>query len=94
MTTLTQSMVDAINSITEKISNQLLEEFLQLPHQLQKNVVPIKSAQLLLANILCSVAENKDELDELSNRQLDELKILISDCAMTGFAKKFGILKH
>ena len=94
MATLSKSMANAINNITEKISNQLLEEFLKLPHNLQKNVVPIKSAQLLLANILCSVAETKEELDQLSNYQLDELKHLITDCAMTGFAKKFGVIKH
>lgn len=85
---------NAINNLTEKLSVSLLQEFLKLPEELQINLVLIKSAQLLLANILCQIATNKDELDEIVYKQGDEIKELTFDCAYTGFAGKFLVNKH
>lgn len=48
-------ITNAINTITENLSKSLLEDFLKLPTELQMNIILIKSAQLLLANILCHV---------------------------------------
>jgi len=87
-------ITDAINNITEKLSNILLQEFLQLPQETQINLILIKSAQLLLANILCHVAGNKDELDKLAEGQGEEIKDLTFNCAFSGFADKFEINKH
>jgi hypothetical protein len=84
----------AINTITEKTSKTLLQNFLKLPKELQMNIVLIKSAQLLLANILCQVATTKDELDKVSDEQALEIKELIFNCAFTGFANKFNLNKH
>lgn len=89
-----ESLVNAINNITEKLSHVLLQEFLQLPKELQINIMLIKSAQLLLANILCHVVTAKEELASLADVQGDEIKELTFDCAMTGFATKFNIKKH
>jgi hypothetical protein len=89
-----EMFINAINKITEKLSQELLTQFLKLPKDAQLNIVLIKSAQLLLANILCQVAQNKNELEEIANQQCIELKELIFDCAMTGFSQKFESNKH
>ncbi len=60
-----EMILNAINNITEKLSKMLLREFLKLPPELQMNLVMIKSAQLLLANILCHVANDNDELKKI-----------------------------
>ena len=87
-------ITDAINNITEKLSKVLLKEFLKLPKDLQVNVVLIKSAQLLLANILCHIAMTKEELENIANEQGPEMKELIANCAFTGFAHKFDANTH
>jgi hypothetical protein len=89
-----EKLVNAINHITEKLSDALLDEFLQLPDDEQKNIVLIKATQLLLANVLCQVAEDKPELDTISDLQGDELKELINDCISTGFSDKFLQSRH
>ncbi len=89
-----EAITSAINNITEKLSNVLLQEFLNLPTELQINIVLIKSAQLLLANILCHVASTKDELENIASDQGIEMKELIFNCAFTGFSDKFDINKH
>lgn len=85
---------EAINNITEQLSEILLKEFSKLPSDLQKGLVLIKSSQLLLANVLCQVAMNKDELEEIAAAQGEEMRELIFDCAVIGFAKKFGLINH
>ena len=87
-------MTNAINTITEKLSKVLLQDFLKLPTELQMNIVLIKSAQLLLANILCHVATNKEELEKISDDQGIEIKELTFNCAFTGFSEKFELNKH
>lgn len=87
-------ITNAINTITEKLSKVLLQEFLNLPTELQINMILIKSAQLLLSNILCHVATNKEELEKISNGQGIELKELIFNCAFIGFSDKFDLNKH
>jgi predicted PP-loop superfamily ATPase len=87
-------ITNAINNITEKLSEVLLQEFLQLPKELQVNIVLIKSSQLLLANILCHVAATKVELTEIVDVQGVEMKELTFNCAFTGFSDKFDIKKH
>lgn len=89
-----ESIANAINLITEKASQSLLENFLKLPTELQLNIVLIKSAQLLLANVLCQVATNKDELEKISAEQGIDIKELTFNCAFTGFASKFDLNKH
>jgi hypothetical protein len=89
-----EKLVNAINHLTEKLSVVLLDEFLQLPDDQQKNIVLIKATQLLLANVLCQVAVDKPELDTITDLQADELKELISDCIATGFADKFSQSRH
>ena len=89
-----ESISDAINNITEKLSNVLLQEFLTLPNELQLNIILIKSAQLLLANILCHVAANKEELEDIVNCQGIDMKELTFNCAFTGFSDKFELKKH
>jgi hypothetical protein len=84
----------AINSITEKLSKVLLQDFLKMPQDLQMNIILIKSAQLLLANILCHIATNKVELDKITDEQGMEIKELTFNCAFTGFADKFDLNKH
>lgn len=84
----------AINHITEKVSSELLKEFLKLSTDLQLNIVLIKSAQLLLANILCHVATTKEELKNIADNQGVEMKELTFNCALTGFSDKFDINKH
>ena len=86
--------LQTINTLTEIVSDRLLEEFLKLPEKIQKNVILIKVAELLLANILCHVAKSNEELTDITTQELVELKELISDCAMTGFANKFGKQTH
>jgi hypothetical protein len=54
----------------------------------------MKSAQLLLANILCHIAVNKNELENLANDQGVELKELTMNCAISGFGDKFEENKH
>lgn len=87
-------ITNAINNITEKLSSELLQAFLKLPTELQMNIVLIKSAQLLLANILCHVATNKEELENIANGQGVEIKELTFNCAFTGFSHKFDMNKH
>lgn len=87
-------IANAINGLTEKLSITLLQDFLLLPSELQLNIVLIKSAQLLLANVLCHVAETKPELDEIAKEQGMELKELTANCAMVGFADKFNLNQH
>lgn len=88
------SITDAINTITEKLSNVLLEEFLKLPKELQINIILIKSSQLLLANILCHVATTKEELQSITDAQGAEMNELTFNCAFTGFPDKFDVNKH
>lgn len=87
-------IADAINTITEKVSKVMLQEFLKLPTEVQINLVLIKSSQLLLANILCQVAADKEELEKIAEDQGIELKELTFNCASTGFSDKFDINKH
>ena len=89
-----ESITNAINTITEKLSHTLLQEFLNLPQELQVNIILIKSSQLLLSNILCNIASTTDELEKISAAQGEEMKELIFNCALTGFANKFDINKH
>ncbi len=89
-----QHIIDAINILTEKLSKILLEEFLALPDELHVNVVLIKTAQLLLANILCQVSENNEELNKISDLQGNELKELALHCALAAFPEKFDLNKH
>lgn len=84
----------AINKLTEKLSTLLLDELLKLPAELQTGFVLIKTAQLLLSNILCQVATNKDSLDKIADAQGEEIKVLTLDCAFMGFADKFDLQKH
>jgi len=96
MTNKTQEerATDAINQLTGKVSNTLLEEFRQLPDDVQLNIVLIKTVQLLLANVLCHVAVNRDELENIVNAQGDEIKELTYTCASTAFTDKFDMSKH
>jgi hypothetical protein len=87
-------ITSAINNITEKLSGLLLKEFLKLPKELQINIVLLKSAQLLLANILCHVVATKEELETITDGQGIEMKELTFNCAFTGFSDKFDIKKH
>src|SRR5438309_2261067 len=87
-------VTNAINTITEELSVLLLQEFLKLPQDMQINLILIKSAQLLLANILCHVATNKDELEKIASEQGEEIKELTLTCALTGFSDKFDINTH
>lgn len=87
-------VTDAINTLTEKLSIVLLKEFLELPDDVQINLVLIKTVQLLLANVLCQVATNNDELKKIVADQGVEMKELTFSCALTGFPEKFGIIKH
>jgi hypothetical protein len=89
-----ESITHAINDITEKLSSVSLQEFLKLPEELRMNIVLIKSAQLLLANILCHVATNKEELESIVDTQGEEMKELVFNCAFAGFSDKFDIKKH
>lgn len=89
-----ESIASAINNITEKLSSVLLEEFLELPKEIQINIVLIKSSQLLLANILCHIATTKEELENIADSQGVEMKELTFNCAFTGFSDKFDINKH
>jgi hypothetical protein len=87
-------ITNAINDLTEKLSKVLLKEFMKLSPELQLNIVLIKSAQLLLANILCQVTHTKEELEKISDLQGREIKELTLDCAFTGFSHKFNAHKH
>lgn len=89
-----EAITHAINTITEKLSNVLLQEFLNLPKELQINIVLIKSAQLLLANILCHISDTKEELENITSSQGMEMKELTFNCAFTGFSDKFDLKKH
>ncbi len=89
-----EAITQAINQLTEKLSHVLLQDFLELSDELQLNIVLIKSGQLLLANILCHVAANRDELEKIADEQGGDLKELAMTCAYTGFADKFGGHKH
>lgn len=93
-TTQDECITNAINAITDRLSKVLLQEFLNLKTELRLNIILIKSAQLLLSNILCHVATNKEELEKISNEQGIQLKELIFNCAFTGFANKFDLNKH
>lgn len=91
----TEEMVsDAINMITERASRVVIDEFVKLPSDLQMNVVLVKSAQLLLANVLCQVASNMEELDALLETQSDDMKELTMSCAVSAFTDKFSINTH
>lgn len=85
---------DAINDLTSEVSDALLAGFNQLPKDLQLNVVMIKTVQLLLANVLCHVAGNKQEFDDIVTVQGAEISELSYACANTAFAEKFGMNKH
>lgn len=85
---------NAINAITENVSKVLLQDFLKLPAELQMNIILIKSAQLLLANILCHVATNREELEKIADEQGVEIKELTFNCAFSGFSNKFDLNKH
>ncbi len=87
-------ITNAINNLTEKLSVVFLDEFLKLPTQLQINLVLMKSAQLLLANIICQIATDGDELKKITDNQGAEIKELTFNCSFTGFADKFEIIKH
>lgn len=87
-------ITNAINTLTENLSKVLLQEFLKLPTELQMNIILIKSAQLLLANILCHVATSKNELEKVVDEQGVEMKELTFNCAFTGFSDKFDFNKH
>lgn len=87
-------LINAINTITAKLSDELLQEFLNLPDEAQKNLVLIKTAQLLLANVLCQVSVDREELEVITNSQHGEIKELVFNCAVTGFSKKFGLINH
>ncbi|EKD54297.1 MAG: hypothetical protein ACD_60C00099G0005 [uncultured bacterium] len=87
-------LIHAINTLTEKMSKVLLKEFLKLPKEVQINLALIKSAQLLLANILCQVSETQEELMQLIENQNEEIKELTMNCAFTAFANKFQVKKH
>lgn len=87
-------ITNAINNITEKLSVLLLNEFLKLPTKHQINLILMKSSQLLLANILCQIAVNRDELAEIIDNQATEIKELTLNCAFTGFFEKFEMIKH
>lgn len=89
-----EMLINAINTITAKLSDELLQEFFNLPNEAQKNLVLIKSAQLLLANVLCQVSVDREELEIITNSQDGELKELVLNCAVTGFSKKFGLSNH
>ena len=89
-----EMILNAINKITEKLSKMLLREFLKLAPELQMNLVMIKSSQLLLANILCHVANNKDELMKIVDEQGGDMRELVFNCAYSGFAHKFDSNKH
>ncbi len=85
---------EAINTITAKLCDELLKEFSKLSPELQKGLVLIKSSQLMLANVLCHIALNKKELEDLISTQGQEIKDLTWDCMVTGFAKKFEVMEH
>jgi hypothetical protein len=87
-------ITNAINNITEKLSSELIKEFLKLPTELQINMILIKTAQLLLANILCHVATTLEELKSIADGQGIEIKELTLNCAFSGFSNKFNINKH
>ena len=71
------------------MSEALLQEFMKLDEEMQLNLVLIKSTQLLLANILCQIATNKNELIKVTDEQGREIKELTLNCAHTGFANNF-----
>jgi hypothetical protein len=85
---------NAINLLTEKMSEVLLQEFLKLPADQQLNIVLIKSAHLLLANILCNIASNNEELEKIISAQGEDIKELTHTCAISAFADKFKISAH
>jgi len=89
-----EQIAHAINSITEKMSKVLLDEFLKLPKEVQINLVLIKATQLLLANILCQVAHDIEEFKKLIEDQGLEIKELAINCAYSGFSGKFNVNKH
>lgn len=85
---------EAINNLTDKISSTLLKEYTDLPQDMQIGLVLIQSSQLLLANILCHVALNTQELEDLMNEQSAEIRELTLHCAQAGFSDKFHFEKH
>ena len=94
MTDQDEQITIAINKLTEKLSAALLHELLLLPDELQLNLVLIKSTQLMLANILCQVADSQEELEKIVELQGIEIKALTYSCAATGFSDKFELPKH
>ena len=87
-------ITNAINNITEKVSQVVLDEYMKLPEEIQIGLVLIKSTQLLLANILCQVAADHEELDKLIDEQSEDIKELTHSCAHSGFAEKFKPHAH
>ena len=87
-------LTNAINSITEKLSELLLSELLKLPDELQTGFVLEKVGQLLLSNILCQIASTKTDLDKIASKQGEEIVELTANCAYVGFSDKFEIPKH
>jgi hypothetical protein len=94
LTNENNEIVDAINTITAKVSDVLLKEFKKLPADQQRAVILIKSSQLLLANVLCQIAHNQAELTDIVAEQGPEIQELVSECAMSAFADKFVLNKH
>lgn len=86
--------LNAINQITERLSEVLLQEYLKLPEKLQKSLVLTKSSELLLANVVCQIAMNRQELSQIVEELGEDMKELIESCAVSGFAEKFEIHKH
>ena len=89
-----EKLVEAINNLTKKMSDLLLKEFLKLPESMQKSIVLIKSAQLMLANILCQVAINKEELEKILQDQGNDVIELTHNCAMSAYSEKFSFHKQ
>lgn len=85
---------DAINDLTDKVSNVLLKEYMDLPQDMQIGLVLIQTSQLLLANVLCHVALNAEELEGLISEQSSEIRELTLHCARAGFSDKFHFEKH
>jgi hypothetical protein len=85
---------DMVNHLTAKISEVLQVEFNKLPADMQLNIVMIKTVQLLMANVLCHVAADKEELDQLLSIQGEEIAELTRMCANMAFTEKFGLNKH
>lgn len=89
-----EAVTAAINNITGKVSEVMLQEYMKLPADIQIGLILIKSTQLLLANVLCQIAADHDELNKLMDEQAEDIKELTHTCAHTGFADKFKTHTH